>query len=161
MCHVAAHARARSGASGASPLASPNPASLEWLYVAKQNPTPPSSSPRQFGSCVTDKGRQNFLAAFLRHVLLLEEKKRTKRRSSGKRRVCQITAFCCDCPTWNFLPLICLLNMKLLSQEQRQEIRDLCRVIVRRNVELSADKVLQQLKSEYCCPEGRAPLPDV
>ena len=51
--------------------------------------------------------------------------------------------------------------MKLLSQEQRQEIRDLCRVIVRRNVELSADKVLQQLKSEYCCPEGRAPLPDV
>jgi hypothetical protein len=21
--------------------------------------------------------------------------------------------------------------------------------------------VLQQLKSEYCCPEGRAPLPDV
>jgi hypothetical protein len=59
------------------------------------------------------------------------------------------------------LPLICLLNMKLLSQEQRQEIRDLCRVIVRRNVELSADKVLQQLKSEYCCPEGPAPLPDV
>jgi hypothetical protein len=51
--------------------------------------------------------------------------------------------------------------MKLLSQEQRQEIRDLCRVIVRRNVELSADKVLQQLKSEYCCPEGPAPLPDV
>ena len=59
------------------------------------------------------------------------------------------------------LPLICLPNMKLLSQEQRQEIRDLCREIVRRNVELSADKVLQQLKSEYCCPEGRAPLPDV
>ena len=24
-----------------------------------------------------------------------------------------------------------------------------------------ADKVLQQLKSEYCCPQGRAPLPDV
>jgi hypothetical protein len=59
------------------------------------------------------------------------------------------------------LPLICLPNMKLLSQEQRQETRDLCCVIVRQNVELSADKVLQQLKSEYCCPEGPAPLPDV
>ena len=51
--------------------------------------------------------------------------------------------------------------MELLSQEQWLEVRDLCRVIVRRSAEQSADKVLQQLKSEYCCPEGRAPLPDV
>jgi hypothetical protein len=54
-----------------------------------------------------------------------------------------------------------LPNMELLSQEQKLEIRDLCRVIVRRDAEQSADKVLQQLKSEYCCPQGRAPLPDV
>ena len=49
----------------------------------------------------------------------------------------------------------------ILDKSKRQEIRDLCRVIVRRDAEQSADKVLQQLKSEYCCPEGRAPLPDV
>ena len=54
-----------------------------------------------------------------------------------------------------------LPNMELLSQEQRLEVRDLCRIIVRRSAEQSADKVLQQLKSEYCCPQGRAPLPDV
>ena len=51
--------------------------------------------------------------------------------------------------------------MALLSQEHKLAIRDLCRVIVRRDAEQSADKVLQQLKSEYCCPQGRAPLPDV
>ena len=43
--------------------------------------------------------------------------------------------------------------MELLSQEQRLAVRDLCRVIVRRNAEQSVDKVLQQLKSEYCCRE--------
>ena len=51
--------------------------------------------------------------------------------------------------------------MELLSQEQRLAVRDLCHVIVRRNAEQSVDKVLQQLKSEYCCPEGRAPMADV
>ena len=101
---------------------------------------------------MTDKGSvahcssQILLVAFLRRVRKEEEVRGKKEEFINH---------------FILLPLICLPNMKLLSQEQRQEIRDLCRVIVRRNVELSADKVLQQLKSEYCCPEGRAPLPDV
>ena len=102
---------------------------------------------------MTDKGSvahcssQILLVAFLRRVRRGEEEVRGKKEEFVNH--------------FFLLPLICLPNMKLLSQEQRQEIRDLYRVIVRRNVELSADKVLQQLKSEYCCPEGRAPLPDV